>query len=281
MRQEAYDFGRGRFYLGFYMTNRERILQKATNIEDKLLLSRILDRASKAEEICDFVWTDFLDPHQRNVAEKALAAMRDVDYAFSGGYDDAERVVIVFNPNFMSFEDLDPGRIFKVIDVSVKGKETLSHRDYLGSLMGLGIKREKIGDILVREGSCSIITLSDIAEYIKYNLTKVGNSRVETEISEIEDLQLPERKVKEIRTTVASLRLDCITGAGYGISRTKASDLIKAEKVNVNWELETSLTRQLKAGDTISVRGKGRVVVEEIGCPTKKGRIGVLLKKFI
>jgi len=263
------------------MIDRERVLSSVAGIDDKLFLSRILDRAVKAMETGSVVWTDFMDPHQRNVAERALAYVKDVDYTFCGGYSDAERVVIVFNPNFMSFEDVDLDRIFKLVNVTVKGKEVLSHRDYLGSLMGMGIKREKIGDILVKDGSCSIIALSEIAEYIKYNLEKVGRTRVVTETAKIGELEPPEPKVKEIKTTVASLRLDCIVGAGYGVSRSKASELIKAERVNVNWDTETSVARQLKAGDTISVRGKGRVILEEVAGNTKKGRIGIVLKKLI
>jgi len=263
------------------MIDKERILSNVNGIDDKLFLSRILDRAAKAIETGSVVWTDFMDPHRRNVAERALVHIKNIDYTFCGGYSDAERVVIVFNPNFMSFEDVDLNRIFKLVKVTVKGKETLSHRDYLGSLMGMGIKRKKIGDILVKESSCSIIALAEIAEYIKYNLEKVGRTRVETETAKIEELEPPEPKVKEIKTTVASLRLDCIVSAGYGMSRSKASDLIKAEKVNVNWDTETSIARKLKDGDTISVRGKGRIILEEVAGNTKKGRIGVVLKKLI
>jgi len=158
---------------------------------------------------------------------------------------------------------------------------SVSHRDYLGSLIGLGIKREKIGDILIKDEHCLVIVENDVADYIKYNLEKVGNIKVELDYVGLDSLQAREQKVKEIRTTVASLRLDSVASAGFGMSRSKVQEYIRAEKVNLNWETTTSLKKSVKEGDLISIRGKGRVLVQEIGGTTKKDRISVYLKKFI
>lgn len=264
------------------MVNKEQILKRVLKIEDKLLVSKILDKASRSEKSKKIVYSDFLDPYQKNVVERALSADSEINFTFYGGYDGAERVIIFFRPNFMSednnYDDENP---FKLICISLNSRECLTHRDFLGALMGLGIKREKIGDILVKENSCEIIVLYDIADYIMYNLDKVGNARTNIEVKDTDEIQAIEPKLKEIRTTVASLRLDSISSAGFGISRSKITDYIKSEKVNLNWEMTDSLTKQVKEGDTISIRGKGRVVLEKVGGTTKKGRIAVELKKLI
>ncbi|MCX7923240.1 MAG: YlmH/Sll1252 family protein [Clostridia bacterium] len=264
------------------MVDRDLILKKIVKIEDKLLVSKILDKASKACNISRVVHSDFLDPYQQGVVERALTGCKDINYMFTGGYAGAERMILMFSPNFMPFDDYENSYApLKTVHLVSKSRDVLSHRDYLGALMSLGIKREKIGDILVREDICDIIVLEDMAEYIASNLDRVANTRVEPELKYIDELEVPELKVKEISTTVASLRLDCIASAGFGVSRSKIVDFIKAEKVNLNWEMTDSLTKQVKEGDTISIKGKGRVLLEKVGNTTKKGRVGVLLKKLI
>ena len=261
------------------MIDKNLILKRIMGIEDKLLVSKILDKAAKAEDIKCRTRSDFFDPHQKSVIEKAMQGDSDIEYTFNGGYTGAERVVIFFCPDFMFDDDMDLP--FKVLQIKPNTRDTLTHRDYLGSLMALGIKREKIGDILVRENSCNIIVLDEIADYIKYNLTKVGNAKVGIEVKEADELQVLEPKIKEINATVASLRLDSVASAGFGISRSKIAEYIKGDKVSLNWEVTDSLTKQVKEDDTISIRGKGRVVLESIGRTTKKGRTGVVLKKYI
>lgn len=264
------------------MLNKELILKKISKIDDKLFISKILDKALKSMNIVSVVHSDFLDPYQKALVEKAFSGCEDIDCTFDGGYAGAERTIIFFHPAFISFnDDIDRDSFFKVLRITLNSRDSLSHRDYLGSLMGLGIKREKIGDILVYEEACDVVVLAEIADYIRYNLTKIGSTKVGVEVKSTGELQVPEPKVREINTTVASLRLDCISSAGFGMSRNKAAEFIKAEKLNLNWEMTNSPTKQVKEGDTITIRGKGRVVIEKIGGTTKKGRISITLKKFI
>jgi len=266
------------------MVNRDFLLKKIPKVEDKLLLSKILDKALKAENSMSTTHSNFLDPYQIALVTKVLSEFNDVDFTFDGGYEGAERSIVIFRPKFMPFEDyinVDREKYFKVINIRLNKKNSFSHRDYLGSLMGLGIKREKIGDILVYDNFCDVIVLEEVADYIKYNLTMVGSARVEVEIKRIGELKAPEPKVKEISTTVASLRVDCVASAGFGISRSKAADLIKAEKLNLNWEMVNNLARQVNEGDTISIRGMGKIVLNRINGRTKKDRISVLIKKFV
>jgi RNA-binding protein YlmH len=123
--------------------------------------------------------------------------------------------------------------------------------------------------------------LKEISDFIKYNLEKVSNVKVDIKEVEEDELEVPESKVKEIRTTVPSLRLDSVSSAGFGISRSKIAELIKNERLSHNWETTDSVTKQVKEGDTISIRGKGKVVLEKIEGKTRKDRIFIILKKFV
>lgn len=264
------------------MEYKDIFLKRVSKIEDKLFLSKLLDKAIKSEDTGSIMHSDFLDPYQKSIAEKAFAVDKDINYIFNGGYAGAEREIVVFCPNNMSVNDHSNFNIpIKVLEITSRKMENLSHRDFLGALMGLGIKREKIGDILLEEGICRVIVINEIADYIKFNLDKIGKTRVDIEIKSIDEIQYREKRFKEINSTVASLRLDSIASVGFGISRSKIAEYIKAEKVNINWEKTASLTKQVQEGDTISIRGKGRVVLEKVGGLTRKGRIGIQLKKYI
>ncbi len=264
------------------MLNKERIIKNINKSEDRVLVSKLLDKAVKSENSVNIVYSDFLDPYQKRVADMAFAADKEINYTYNGGYPGAEREIVVFCPKNMSVDDFRCFKLpFKVIELRTKEMENLSHRDFLGALMGLGIKREKIGDILLEEDICRVVVINEIADFIKFNLLKVGSSKVDMEIKDIDEIRGIEPKLKEISITVASMRLDCIASAGFGISRNKIAEYIKAEKVNINWEKTVSLTKQIQEGDTISIRGKGRIILERTGSITRKGRINILLKKFI
>ena len=144
----------------------------------------------------------------------------------------------------------------------------------------MGIKREKIGDILVYESYADVFLIDKIAEYISYNLDRIGNTKVECEIQQVYQYEPPERKEKIINTTVASVRADSVTASGFGVSRTKVLEYFKAQRVNINWETVSNPSKQLSEGDVISIRGKGRIVLDKIGGTTKKDRINITIRRF-
>jgi len=264
------------------MLDRKNILDKLNNIDDKMLIARVLDKAISAEKSRTVTWTDFLDPYQIRLVERSICSVKDIEYRFDGGYNGAERKIAIFEPARLSDLSKESEETpLCLINIQLKREDNITHRDYLGSLMGLGIKREKIGDIIVEGGSCSVIVLKEIADYILYNLSKVGNTGVFVSKGKIDDLVVPEPKTKEIRCTVPSLRLDCIISNGFGVSRNQVAPLFRSGRVYVNWEPEEKLSAQVKAGDTISVKGKGRIVLEEIGNKTRKDRISIVIKRFI
>lgn len=251
--------------------------------DDRLAMARLLDKAEFTAKAHRLAHSDFLDPHQVQLAEKLLSSVSTCEYSFFGGFAMAERAVVLFWPEFIEDSELlrFKNEILKSIEIKPLCRNTLSHRDYLGALMSLGIRREVTGDILVREESCSIIVLSEISQYITENLLKVGNIGVDVTISDIMELSTPEPRISEIKTTVAALRLDSLCAHSFGLSRGKAAEFIKAGKVQLNWEATLSVDKQVCEGDTISLRGKGKAVLDKVGGRTKKDRIAILIKKFV
>ena len=156
----------------------------------------------------------------------------------------------------------------------------LTHRDVLGAVMGLGIEREMIGDILPAPDTAKILCDAKIAPFLIENLTMIGAVSVKTAPSDLAEIAPREERTKEIRATVASLRLDSIVAAGFGISRSRAADDIAADKVKHNWQSTASASKTVKEGDVLSMRGRGRVEVTEVRGQTKRGRTVVVLHRF-
>lgn len=251
--------------------------------EDRLAIAKLLDKAKFAAKTHRLTHSDFLDPHLVNLAQKVLYSAHICDYSFFGGYAQAERAVVIFRPEFTGEEEWKQYQcdILKVINIEPLCRNSLSHRDYLGALMSLGIRREVTGDIIVSEERCSIVVMSDIAEYISTNLVKVGNIGIDIKILDIRELSPREPKVTEIKATVAALRLDSFCARSFGISRSKAVEFIKAGKVQLNWEILLNPDKQIHEGDTVSLRGKGKAALEKVGGRTKKDRIAITIRKYI
>ncbi|MBR1695579.1 MAG: RNA-binding protein, partial [Selenomonas sp.] len=157
----------------------------------------------------------------------------------------------------------------------------LSHRDVLGALMGQGIERDTIGDLLVTNDSVKIICEEKMAEFLLTNLDKIGAVGVACERSDLSTIAPKEERCKEIRATVASLRVDSTAAAGFGSSRSKAAADIAADKLKINWQPAKSASQNVKEGDILSMRGRGRLEVAEVRGTTKKGRTVVVLKRYL
>ena len=245
--------------------------------EDKLVLSRAEDALRIAERSYSVRAVGFLNPHQRSLIMKNIYPDADMKASFEGGFEDAERTMYVCRPEYA---EADISDIIKVIRVWGRELGSLTHRDYLGSLMGLGITRENIGDILVSGNGAFIFVKAEIAEYIINNLDKIGRHGIKTELCDCSEAELPEPKTKEIKGTVSSLRLDAVLSLAAGISRSRALDMISQELVSLNWEVVSSPSHKVEEGDLISVRGTGRLRLKEVGGITRKGRIGITVLKY-
>lgn len=248
-----------------------------TDKEDKLILSRAEDAIGQAERNYIIKSMGFLNPHERSLISKNILPPPDITISFEGGYNDAERAMLVCYPEFLV---PDKDEILSVIKITGRDLGTLTHRDYLGSIMGLGITRENIGDILVSQDGAFVFVRCEIADYIMNNLEKIGRRGIKTELCRCSDADIPEPKFKEINGTVSSLRLDAVVALAAGISRSKAAELIGQELISVNFETVTSVSAQVSEGDLISARGFGRTRLNRIGNITRKGRISVTLLRY-
>lgn len=260
--------------------NREKILASFSQPEEKVWVASIIDKAEKALHTHEFVLTDFLDPSQQEQAVSLLKQIDEISYLFSGGHPNSERKRIIILPSYYLAEIGDEG----VAALQVEGNfkyHPVNHRDYLGSILGSGVRREKIGDLLVVDSGCQVIVAKEIKDYLLLNLDKVNRVSVKVKEIDLDELQIKPEKVKEIKTTVASLRLDAVASSGFGVSRSKMAKEIEGERVKVNWKVVTSSSYNVKPEDVISIRGKGRVMIEEIKGETRKGRIGLILRRYL
>ncbi len=222
--------------------------------------------------------TAFLDPRQLELAEAVLRKKEGLSYSVYGGYPEAERNVIhVFPAQFQG--GLPPVRAV-VIEWS-GDYESIGHRDLQGAVLALGLRRDQVGDIIVLDrGRAVIMVLESKAEYICSNLAQVGRVAVSCSSVDPDRLALAKNNGKEIRGTVASLRLDSLLSLGFGISRSRVVRLIKGGVVMVNWRPISSPALQLTEGDQISLRGRGRLLLDQVEGETRKGRIRLRLKKY-
>ena len=250
--------------------------------ETRLLLARVLDKLETAERRGIPAHTPFLSPAQRAAVEGLIRAAGQPRHLFAGGYEGAERTVCVFLPDWLEQEDWPAGEHpLAAVRLTAPAGAELSHRDWLGSILGLGLTREKVGDLLVLENQCQAVVLSETADILRSQLDKVGRYPVKAAPMALEELTAPERTVKRIRDTFATLRLDAVTASAFSIPRTKAASLIASGKVSLNHRECTKPDRLVEQGDIITCRGLGRCVVAQIGGQSKKGRIMAELERYI
>jgi photosystem II S4 domain protein len=242
------------------------------------ILERIQDLCDRAVKTWAVCYTDFLAPPDIFQAEQYVRRLTEVHCLGWGGYPQAERQVVAIA---RAEVDISPDAM-PITALGISGNflfDPASHRDFLGSILGTGIERDQVGDLVIlgERGAQAIVT-SQLASYLEIHLTQVRTVPVKTKIIPWADLQIRPPQRKELVTTEASLRLDAIASAGFGMSRSKMVDLINGDEVRVNWQGCTSPSHQLKTGDLVTVRGKGRLLVGEITI-TKKQRYRIQLER--
>ena len=206
-----------------------------------------------------------------------LAPMEPI---FSGGALQAERAICCFLPDYLDESCLREEAPIAAVRAEFFEKDVLTHRDFLGGLMGIGIKRETVGDIYVGRGQCDFFLLREILPYVLDNFLSAGRTKLHLEQISLDEVQLPEITVKQIKDTVSSLRLDSIAGSGFGLARGKACDLIAAGKVSVNDLPCMKADKLLQEGDKVSARGFGKLVLTQVGGRTKKDRISIIIERY-
>jgi photosystem II S4 domain protein len=196
-----------------------------------------------------------------------------------GGYDQAERVRVAIARRELP---LDASAV-PLAALEISGNflfDPASHRDFLGSLLGTGIERHKVGDLIdIGERGAQSLVVPELVDYLTLHLTQVRTVPVKTRAINLAELKIRPPQTKELTTTEASLRLDAIASAGFGIARSKMVDLIQGDQVRVNWKSITQPSHHLKSGDLVVIRGKGRLEIGAIAI-TKKERYRIQLKRF-
>ncbi|MFR9064614.1 MAG: RNA-binding protein [[Clostridium] scindens] len=250
------------------------------NKEELLLQKRLaeLSRIAYTREIVTF--SEFLNLNELNILHTTPKDMLLSHYKTYGGYGLSERQMAAFLPDALYYDYQYPIQIIEISPVNRKFAEELSHRDYLGAVMNLGIERCKLGDILIEDGKAILFAKEELAGYIMEHLTRIRHTTVKTSIlSAFEDSYEP--RYEELKGTVASVRLDTVLSLAYPLSRSKITGLIEGARVFVNGKLVTSNGYRLKEGDILSVRKMGRIGYNGILSETKIGRYMVSIRKYI
>lgn len=255
--------------------------------EEQLLEKHFIDLSRQAYHRNIITYSDFLNLNEQNILHSIPKDRLYTGVIVFGGYDFAERQMAAFIPDALSLRDIKDLDIFRseisllhISPLNKKYSEALSHRDYLGAILNLGIERGMIGDILITDSEAIVFVKMQMQEFLTENITRIRHTSVLVTIDELTDFHYSPR-YEEIKGTVASVRLDSLLSVAFSSSRSKLSGLIEGGKVFVNGRLITSNAYQVKEHDIISVRGMGKFEFIETLAFTKKKRIYVLIHKYV
>lgn len=244
--------------------------------EDVLFLRHVLDKDMLCRNKNILTSTGFLDAHQQSIVFEHKNEFF-CPFVLWGGFDDAERKVLFFLPDYL--QEVPTDEIMVVKASFAKGVK-LAHKDFLGSALGLGIKRENTGDILICEDFAQIFILPKLADFFLTNYTNAGRQSISCSIISTDEISLPVQETQLKTVTLASMRGDCIISALFSISRSKATELIEKGRVFVNDVPFLKPDRPLNSGDKVKVTKSGRAYIEEIGGTSRKGRTFVTFKIY-
>ena len=260
--------------------DRNNIEKIAHTPEDRMLLAKVWDKINAGMRRSIPANTCFLTPREQEMT-KFLFGQQEGLYAF-GGFEDAERKMFVFLPDYLE-QDALYGEDSPIVCLRATffEEDELSHRDFLGALMGAGIARETVGDICVGKGSCDFFVSREIAPYILQSFFSAGRTKLQIQEIALTDVSVPEPETKEIRDTVASLRLDSIIASGFRIGRSLAAQYIVAGRAAIDGLPCEKADKPVAEGAKISLRGLGKIRLRTVGGQTKKGRISITIDRYI
>ena len=260
--------------------DRNNIEKIAHNAEDRMLLAKLWDKINAGLRKNIPASTCFLSPRELEMA-KYLFGEPEGLYAF-GGFGDAERKMFIYLPDYLEesclYEEDSP---VVCLRATFYQGDSPSHRDFLGALMGAGIGRETVGDICVSKSSCDFFVTAEIAPYILQSFTSAGRTKLHLERIPLKDASIPEPEVKEIRDTLASLRLDSVISSGFRISRSLAAQYVTQGKAAMDGLPCEKPDKTVAEGVKISVRGLGKIKLHTVNGRTKKDRISVVIHRYV
>lgn len=255
------------------MTRNEILRALAANGDDRMLLAAALDKLETCRTRNYPTHTWFLDMRERALVQQAVRlAGGERECLFWGGYADAERTCALFYPDYLTEEQAREDSPFVLLRAEKQPADTLTHRDYLGALMGLQINREMVGDILVSDQGAEILAMQEVADFLLTHFAQAGRKRVSLSQQPLSDLKVPVVTETVGEGSVASLRLDSVIALVFSLSRGDAQAYIEKGLVFLNQQPCLKPGRDVDAGDRITVRGKGRARIEALGGMSRKGR---------
>lgn len=265
------------------MNKTELLDRYARDSESRLLLGRVLDQERRGRQRGIPTHTGFLSPAEQAMSADLLMAAAPGAGILFGGYPDAERQLWAFLPDWLEQEVWREGEECPVcaLGVTLPAGVELSHRDYLGSLMGLGLTREKLGDILLTPEGAQVLVLREVRPIVLSQWERVGRYPVKLEPIPLSELTPVPGKVKAIRATVASPRLDAVVAAGFSVSRTRAGELIRGGRVMVDHRPCEKGDKLVEPGAVLTCRGLGKCVLKSAGGESRRGRLILELERYI
>lgn len=257
------------------LNNKEKYLEFITDDNQILTMRNLLDKIENVMRNHIIETTSFFDPYQRRLSTSILNRFLDISYTAEGGVTNAERKALIIYSDYMYMDNTEN----YITSLAIEGSfDKLSHKDFLGALLGLGINRDKIGDILIHNDLVQIVVKKEVGEYILYNLKKVGKQNVKVKEISKEELEPSKLDFEEKYVTLSSNRIDSSISSAYNLSRNNSSSLVHKDRVKLNWEPINKSSMEVFEGDVISVRGYGRFIIESFEGISKKGRIKTIIR---
>ena len=261
----------------------EKAREKYKDTEYKMLVAKLIDKYEICKIKNKISYTDFLNISERSIVEKIIKEERINNYVFFGGKEETDRTVLIFYPEKINEEMLVKNyeKIFDVIRIKLPNNISYEHREFLSGVMKFGIKREKIGDIIVTDFGADIILFSDISKILVEDLKQLTRFRKsEITIESINDVTNMMTEFEENNIIVTSLRLDNFVAELVNCSRTRASEIINEGRVFVNSINEYKDSKKIEINDIITVRGKGKFIFDGIEKETRSGRLLINMRKY-
>lgn len=249
--------------------------------EDDFLKKRIEDLADQSYRTGQYTYTPFLSQSEQECYYQVRDGLGDVESALFGGMEGCERQVLRFgSAESLGYEAGFPVCCIEISPVLARFSDRLTHRDYLGALMNLGIARNTIGDIVQKDTCAYLFCLEKVAGYITENLTQIRHTSVKCRrLDKIPDAGQPRRET--VRLVAASMRMDVVVAKMYHLSRSQSQNLFREKKVFVNGRQMENNSGVLKEKDTVSVRGHGKFICEGVSGQTKKGNLNILISRYV
>ncbi|MDZ5470718.1 RNA-binding protein [Bacillus sp. 31A1R] len=239
--------------------------------EEREFIDQVLDWKDHVENTYAPKLTDFLDPREQQIVKMIVGKQSDVRCDFFGGYDGSERRRALFYPDYYEVKQEDfQVQLFEV--EYAKKFLTIAHKQVLGSLMSLGLKRGKYGDILIKDERVQFFTVKEIKDYVGLNLNSIGRATISVKELPLENSIQTDETWEEASTTASSLRLDTLLSAVFNISRQKSQLFIQQGHVKVNWTTVENTAFECGEADVLSLRGHGRAKISSIEGKTKKDK---------